>query len=148
MSLIPSEGLLNLLMKILPLTAIVAVTVLSLALPACKTTLSSPTGQTEIVFPASNISYIRYVQPLFNLKCNFSGCHDDGTQAGNLSLTNYFSATAVPGVIVPGDTVHSILIQRITGTIQPLMPPPPAPPLNQNQIQGLKKWIAEGAKYN
>ena len=148
MSLIPDERLLNLCMKFLPLLVIVSVTVLSLALPACKNTLSSSTGQTDIVFPDSNISYIRYVQPLFNLKCNFSGCHDDGTQAGGLSLTNYFSAISVPGVIVPKDTAHSILVQRITGAIQPMMPPPPSSPLTQNQIQGLKKWIAEGAKYN
>jgi hypothetical protein len=134
-------------MKFIPLFALVLVAALSLSLQACKNTLDSATGQSSIVFPSSNVSYSKQVQPLFNITCTYSGCHDDGTQAGGLSLTNYFSLISTPGVVVPKDTTHSILIQRIEG-LGPIMPPPPFSPLNANQIQGIKTWVIEGAKYN
>ncbi|MGC8594419.1 MAG: c-type cytochrome domain-containing protein [Candidatus Kryptoniota bacterium] len=114
---------------------------------SCKNTVSGPNGQTSIVFPPSNVSYIKYVQPLFNIDCNYSGCHDSGTRAGGLDLTDYNSAMSVPGVIVPGNSKNSILVQRITGAL-PIMPPPPLPTLTPNQIQGIKTWIDEGAKDN
>ena len=134
-------------MKFIPLFALVLVAALSLSFQACKNTLDSATGQSSIVFPLSNVSYSKQVQPLFNISCTYSGCHDDGTQAGGLSLTNYFSLISAPGVVVPKDTTHSILIQRIEG-LGPIMPPPPFPPLNANQIQGIRTWVIEGAKYN
>jgi hypothetical protein len=114
---------------------------------SCKNTVSGPNGQTTIVFPSSNVSYIKYIQPLFNIDCNYSGCHDSGTKAGGLDLTDYNSAMSVPGVIVPGNSKSSILVQRITGQL-PIMPPPPLPTLTPNQIQGIKTWIDEGAKDN
>ncbi len=110
----------------------------------CKDTTTAPTG--DIVFPDSNISYSQHVQPTFNLKCAFSGCHDDGTRAGNLSLTSYLNATEQPGVIVRGDSQHSLLAQKIDGTL------PHQDQANlrltENQIKGIKKWIDEGAKDN
>ena len=34
---------------------------------------------TEI--PSSNVSFAQYIQPVFDNKCNNSGCHEDGTRA-------------------------------------------------------------------
>lgn len=114
---------------------------------SCKNNFTGPNGQTTIVFPSSNVSYVKYVQPLFNIDCNYSGCHDSGTRAGGLDLSDYNSVMAVPGVVVPGNSKNSILVQRITGAL-PIMPPPPLPTLTPNQIQGIKTWIDEGAKDN
>ncbi len=116
-------------------------------LSSCKNTLDSSTGQADIVFPDSNVSYSRQVQPLFNLECNYSGCHDTQTAAGNLDLTNYFSLITATGVVMSKDTVHSILIQRIEGR-GPIMPPAPISPLTPNQTKGLKTWVMEGLQYN
>ncbi len=101
----------------------------------------------SIVFPATNVSYGQHVQPLFNLTCAVSGCHDDATKQSNLSLTSYVNATARPGIIVLGNPDASVLVQRIEGTIQPRMPFNRAP-LNDNQIKGIRQWIKEGAKNN
>jgi hypothetical protein len=107
---------------------------------------SNPTSS-DIVFPSSNVSYSQHVQPLFNTSCAVSGCHDDATRQNNLSLTSYTNATARPGIIIPGDAQNSVLAQRIDGRLQPQMPFQ-RPPLNSNQINGIKTWINEGAKNN
>lgn len=120
---------------------------ISCAVTSCKNTLDSSTGQTDIVFPSSGVSYFGQVQPLFNLKCNSVGCHNSTDVAGGLDLSNYFTLIRYPGAVIAKDTVHSVLIQRVTG-IGGIMPPSPIPTLNQNQIHGLKVWISEGAKYN
>lgn len=101
----------------------------------------------DIVFPDVNVSYSQHVQPLFNQTCALSGCHDDATAQRGLSLTSYTNLTTHPGTVVPGDPDASILYLRITGQISPQMPLN-RPPLNQNQQQGIRTWIEEGAENN
>jgi hypothetical protein len=108
---------------------------------------SSPTSPSDIVFPSTNVSYSQHVQPLFNTSCALAGCHDDVTRQNNLSLTSYQNATARAGIIVAGNADGSILAQRIDGRLQPQMPFN-RPPLNSNQINGIKTWINEGARNN
>ncbi len=126
---------------------------LGLVFSSCKNVLG-PSSSTPIVFPASNVSYTKQVQPLFDQKCNVPGCHDSQTQAGNPPLdlsdqNGYTSLITTPGIVVHGDTLDSELIESVEGRM-PLMPPPLSgiSALNQNQINGLKTWIMEGAKLN
>ncbi|MBI3765932.1 MAG: hypothetical protein HY277_05455, partial [Ignavibacteriales bacterium] len=79
-----------------------------------------------IVFPDSNISYSKQVQPLFDRACAFSGCHDVETfdQRG-YSLDSYENATHRVGIIVRGSPDASLLIGTIEGKSPPKMPPPP-----------------------
>ena len=133
-------------MKYFYLLTVVAIVTLAAIFSSCKNVVG-PAGQADIVFPASNVSYTKQVLPLFSLDCAYSGCHDDQTAAGNLDLTTYNGLISTPGVVIAKDTVHSLLIQVVEGKGY-IMPPPPAPLLNSNQIQGLKTWIMEGLKYN
>ena len=113
----------------------------------CKDNLPN---QNQLI-PSSNVSYSRYIQPIFNLKCTNSGCHDDETRAGELSLTNYANVTANPAIVFPGEPENSILVWAIEGKGgQKIMPPITAPvaPLTKNEIQGIITWIKEGAKAN
>ncbi len=146
MSLIPNGWILNYAMKYLYILAVGSIVALTVVFSSCKNVLG-PSGQADIVFPASNVSYTKQVLPLFSLDCAYSGCHDDQTAAGNLDLTTYNGLISATGVVIAQDTVHSILVQVIEGKGY-IMPPPPAPLLNNNQIQGLKTWIMEGLKYN
>ena len=103
----------------------------------------------EIVFPASGVSYSKQVQPLFNAACNYSGCHNAANVAGGLNLSSWNSIIHfTPPVVLPQDSAHSMLILRIEGKLPSIMPPTGLATLNQNQIQGLKTWIMEGAKNN
>ncbi|MBM4168281.1 MAG: hypothetical protein FJ215_03890 [Ignavibacteria bacterium] len=104
----------------------------------------------EIVFPTSNVSYNRHVEPLFQRKCAFAGCHFGVNAARGLDLSppsynrlrNY-----QPLLVFPGDATESYLIKKVDGRFPPRMPLS-REPLNANQIEGLKKWINEGALNN
>ncbi|MGA9407236.1 MAG: hypothetical protein WBW71_08905 [Bacteroidota bacterium] len=117
--------------------AVVAIATLS----SCKDTVTSPIS--GIVFPAKNISYQKLVQPLFNIGCAIAGCHD--SQNTTLNLTSYGLWLQDPLVIIAGDSTNSRLVWCIEAK-PGSSPMPPARPLSQNQIQGLKQWIYEGAK--
>ena len=99
--------------------------------------------------PSSNVSYSQYIQPVFDNKCNNSGCHEDATRAGGLSLTSWANTTSDPGVVFPGEPQNSRLIWAIQNQagINP-MPPYGYAALTRNQIDGIKTWIQEGAKNN
>ncbi len=119
----------------------------SSGLISCKDTQTNPS--LEIVFPNSNISFSKQVGPLFQQKCTASPCHGGDTPAAGLNL-EYPSFTAlmnhIPTLVVRLDT-NCLLMERLDGHL-PQMPPPKSPQLNQNQINGVKKWIEEGAIYN
>jgi hypothetical protein len=93
------------------------------------------------------VSYSQHVQPLFNQTCALSGCHNDASRAGNLTLTSYHNLTIRPNIVVPGDPNSSLLYLRITGQIGQQMPLNRSP-LNSNQQQGIRIWIEEGAENN
>ncbi len=109
----------------------------------------NPAGAgSDIVFPSTNVSYAQHVQPLFNQTCALSGCHDDGPHQSQLRLTSHFQTTfGLPGIVVAGQPESSQLVYRIEGTVGDRMPLNGAP-LNQNQINGIRTWIAEGAQDN
>jgi hypothetical protein len=102
---------------------------------------------TEI--PSSNVSYSQYIQPVFDNKCNNSGCHEDASRAGGLSLTSWANTTSDPGIVFPNEPQNSRLIWAIQNQagISP-MPPYGYVALTKNQIDGIKTWIQEGAKNN
>ena len=99
----------------------------------------------KIVFPESNISYNRIIQPLFNIGCATDGCHDVKTKASNLDLSAYVGIKQrFYDVVIVRDTSASRLIWSIEGRVGSA-PMPPQRPLTANQIRGFKKWIMEGA---
>ncbi len=116
---------------------------------SCKDQVTNP-NTNPIVFPSSNISYSKYVDPLFQQRCALGGCHaGSSAQAGlDLLAPSYDNLMNFqPKLVNPGASANSLLVQRITGQIAPQMPYL-SQPLNTNQIDGIKKWIDEGAKNN
>ena len=109
------------------------------------------TNPVNIVIPNKNVSYSKYIQPLFNISCAVSGCHDNATAAGGLSLVSWSSTVANPQIVFPGNADNSALVWAIEGRA-PQSPMPPItssiPPLTLNQINGIKTWINEGAQNN
>jgi Planctomycete cytochrome C len=108
---------------------------------------SNPVGS-NIVFPPSNVSHGAHVQPLFNETCALSGCHGENQPAAGLRLTSYdnlmFNSLQV---VVREQPDQSILVLRIEGRLGARMPLN-RPALTQNQINGIRTWIAEGALNN
>ena len=98
-------------------------------------------------FPTGNVSYQTHVQPLFNQTCALAGCHDDG-QNDRVRLTSHGNVFfANPAVLVEGVPDQSLLVLRIEGRMGQRMPVN-RNPLNQNQINGIRTWVAEGARNN
>ncbi len=115
---------------------------------SCEDTITG-TDIDKVVIPNSDVSYSKYIQPVFNVKCSISGCHDDGTRAGDYSLTNWSNAV-MPGVVNASNIETSRLVWRIEGLGVDYMPPirSNVAPLTKNQVEGIKTWIKEGALNN
>ncbi|GAB6281744.1 MAG: hypothetical protein STSR0008_04850 [Ignavibacterium sp.] len=121
--------------------------ILILTLSSCDdTTTNSDLDKKEI--PSSNVSFSQHIYPVLNIKCNNAGCHDDQTRAGGISLTTWANIVADPTVVFPGEPQDSRLVWAIEGISSTPMPPVGYPTLTKNQIEGIKKWIEEGAKNN
>ena len=106
------------------------------------------TGIDNTIIPYSNVSFAKYIEPVFQAKCANSGCHDPETAAGGYDLSSWVGITN-PRLIVKGDTSNSPLvwaIKRLPSVSG--MPPYGYPALTANQIYGIDAWIEEGAKNN
>lgn len=116
---------------------------------SCKDEVAGPEGSpSDIVFPAANVRYGEHVQAMFNQTCALGGCHDDGQNQSPLKLTSYGNTVfGVLGVVVQGSPDQSTLVLRIEGRLGQRMPLN-RNALNQNQINGIRTWIAEGAQNN
>ena len=78
-------------------------------------------------------------------------CHGERLQASGLDLhtrAGMLKGGASGPAVVPGNAAASLLLQRVTGKIQPVMPMAPATPLNAADIATLKDWIDQGAKWD
>lgn len=106
------------------------------------------TGITDIIIPDENVDYSLHIQPLFNEHCNNSGCHNSEDNAGGIRLTSYGELFAVPFLIIPGSPDESQLFLAVDGQSVNFMPPPygNSVPLSENNIQGIRTWILEGAE--
>jgi Planctomycete cytochrome C len=105
-------------------------------------------GIDDVTIPSSNVSFAKYIQPLFIAKCADSGCHDTETDADGIDLSTWVGATN-PEIVVAGNPDNSKLvwtIERLPGVSA--MPPLGYAALTSNQITGIKTWIKEGAKNN
>jgi hypothetical protein len=112
--------------------------------------VGSITKPSDIVFPTSNVSYTKQVQPFFDVTCNFAGCHNRSNPAANLSFSSYFDFMNRAGVVISGKAEQSLLIQ-VVDVSSPSARFHPASfqnNINQNHVNGLKTWIREGAKFN
>jgi hypothetical protein len=122
---------------------------LLVAIASCSDSVSSPDGNLP-GFPDANVSYSQHVQPLFQLRCALPGCHAGSfPEAGlNLSTPSYSNLmNHVPRLVVAGAGDNSLLIQRLDGRIRPQMPLN-REPLTMKQVEGIKRWINEGALNN
>lgn len=104
----------------------------------------------KIVFPDSNVSYYNHVQLLFHVGCAIpGGCHASDEPAADLSLETWHDALTKIGIIIPGNPDNSRLVWAIEGRLPGAQRMPlNRPPLNENQIKGIRTWIREGAQNN
>jgi len=134
--------------KQFPAVFVLVLAQILVALSSCKDTITDPDQPINVVFPDSIVSYSQHVEPLFQQGCAFGQCHGSAS-AGSLNLESpsYNKLLSRPGLVVSRESNNSVLVQRLDGRLQPRMPLNRTQ-LTQNQINGIKKWIDEGAANN
>ncbi len=105
------------------------------------------TDASGVLKPA--IRFDRDIQPLFAKRC-FS-CHGPDKDKSGLRLNTRDRALAVlesgaPG-IVPGDPDASEVVKRIAATDADERMPPEGKPLSADEIDRVRRWVAEGAAW-
>jgi hypothetical protein len=95
------------------------------------------------------ISYSREVKPLLARRC--FACHGPETGEGGLRLHEHAAALAELDsgchAIIPGNTEESVLLARVASDDEYERMPPDGKPLTPAEIDVLRRWIAEGAKF-
>lgn len=119
-------------------------TFISLLLVSCDDTKNTdlPT------IPTKDVSFSEHIEPIFNLNCNYGGCHNASDHAGGLALDNWANTTASYLVVAPGYPDNSQLVLAVEGKSTYPMPPLAYQQLTREQITGIRTWVKEGAKNN
>jgi hypothetical protein len=97
---------------------------------------------------SAQVDFAHVVRPILSANC-FS-CHGRDEEGRKADLRLDERAPAIEyGAIVPGDVASSLLIERITADDLELRMPPAdtGHRLTETEIELLKRWILQGAKY-
>lgn len=110
-----------------------------LAALTCAVVLGHATGA-----GAAAVDFARDVRPLLQQRC--IECHGPDKQQGGYRLDRRSTAMsgAMRRAIAPGSSSGSLLYHRITGVGAPM---PPDDPLAPAEIDTLRRWIDEGARW-
>ena len=97
---------------------------------------------------AEPVDFRRDVAPILERRC--LSCHQDGEHRGGLSLQS--AEMAGKGgesgkVIEPGDAASSYLLDVLIPTDGEAEMPKGKAPLAENEIDTIRRWIADGAKW-
>lgn len=97
---------------------------------------------------APAIDFVRDIQPI--LQSNCYECHGPKKRKNGLRLD--LRAAAIEGgdsgpPIVPGDSEHSLLVRRLLGLDGDDQMPKDKDPLERAQIEAIRAWIDQGAKW-
>ncbi len=98
----------------------------------------------------TSVDFNREVRPILSDNC--FACHgpDENQRKARLRFDTKEGAFAKAGVITPGDASKSRLYQRVAAKDQASLMPPVSSghKLTEKQIETLKRWIDEGARWN
>jgi uncharacterized membrane protein len=101
------------------------------------------------------VGFHEQIQPILNNRC--VRCHGAEKPAGKIMLSSYENlmnarATAWKKPIVVAEKPSESWLYLLSGTKQPHFRMPPdtsgVPPLTENEVELIGKWILQGAKNN
>ena len=114
------------------------------------TAASTPSAPGQAAPAATPISFNRDIRPILANNC--FACHgpDEKHRETKFHFDTEDGAYAKRGVLVPGKSADSLLVQRITNPDPDEHMPPPdsGHSLTDRQIGLLRRWIDEGAKWD
>lgn len=95
---------------------------------------------------AQTVDYARQVHPILAARCLV--CHSGEKRSGGLSLAAYDDVLAggrAGAAVKPGAGAASLLVRRVSGEMQPVMPLG-MPPLAPAEVALIRSWIDQGAR--
>ena len=108
-------------------------------------------GISSVTFADDSIRFENAIAPIFRQHC--TACHHTKNAEGKLNLESYSALMqgGDSGAAIDLKQVEmSLLLERVTGRVEPIMPPPDnkvdAKPLSLDQIAIIQRWIESGAK--
>ena len=108
-----------------------------------------PTPRPRVRATDAAVDYGRQVRPLLARRC--FACHGPGDAESSLALHTEQTALAATDygepAIVPGDAAASRLIERVGSTDEYERMPPEGEPLTPEEVDLLRRWIDQGAKF-
>ena len=113
--------------------------------PSVAQQQAGPTSRTRAVAPA-RVDYDREVKAILDENC--LECHSQDKRKGGLSLATYqdvLEGGRSGAVVHPGNSGRSLLLDRITGAVEPQMPKDEMA-LGTEQIDLIRLWIDQGAR--
>lgn len=127
---------------------------------ACGSSSTNTTTATTTSIPTSDVSFSQDIQVIFNLNCVV--CHQGISPSGGLNLepdeayqnlVNVYSMQSSLELVSPGSSENSYLWYKLTGTQRDvggngIRMPYNSPPLQQDKLDLIKKWIDEDAHDN
>ncbi len=103
--------------------------------------------EADSAVPARKVDFGREVRPLLAKRCY--SCHGPDKAKGGLRLNVRDAALAEldsgAHAIVPGDVENSELVNRVASTDKSDRMPPEGAPLSSEQVDLLRRWVAQGA---
>ncbi|MFN4892407.1 MAG: hypothetical protein ACK5G0_01420 [Bacteroidota bacterium] len=94
---------------------------------------------------SDTVYFVNDVLPLLQSNCAMSGCHDNGSAADGVRMTDYAN---IMDEVKAGNAGDSKLYKVIIRTDNERMPPPPRPTFTTAQKALIQKWINQGARNN
>lgn len=125
--------------------ALVVITFAIIGLQSCyKVATVLPKTDVEVTGP---VSFATDILPVFDSKCNMSGCHNTGGIKPDLSAGKAFNALTLGGYLDVSNPENSNLYLWMKGKKATAMPPGgPENPSNINQL--VLAWIKQNAQNN
>lgn len=114
---------------------------------SCRHQIPTPNGGATVSANCSTdtVYFVNDVLPLLQSNCAMSGCHDAGTAADGVRMTDYAN---IMDEVKAGNAGDSKLYRMIIRTDNERMPPPPRPAFTAAQKALIQQWINQGAKNN
>jgi len=102
-------------------------------------------GSALVAQDQSPVDFEKEIAPLLSEKC--LGCHSDSIEKGDFSLSSLKKAVD-SGMLIPGDVDGSALLDAVAGSEDsPAAMPKKGDPLTPEQVEMLRRWVAEGATW-
>ncbi len=92
------------------------------------------------------VSFSKDVAPIFLKNCQ--ACHGQNDPKGDFQLFNYAALMKAEGAVTPGKPDDSELLRLLLSEEKEERMPKEADPLPADKVALVKRWIAEGAKFD